>query len=127
MRKIYVGAGIIVAFASLGAVVATLALRQPVVKESGVTQVYSSKDVAEHATKDDCWTIIRSGVYDLTGYIKRHPGGHEMLRACGTDATVMFETRTDRNGQPIGSGTPHSEAAKEQLEKLRIGSIDGVN
>lgn len=80
-------------------------------------------EVAEHASSNDCWTIINNNAYNITGYIKDHPGGEEIvLRACGKDATAQFTTR--RDGQErIGSGTPHSPNARETLERFRIGSL----
>ena len=84
---------------------------------------YSIDEVSQHNLRDDCWTIISGDVYDLTDYIKRHPGGDEILRACGSDATSQFNSRQTADGQPIGTGTPHSQAAREQLNKLKIGTF----
>lgn len=87
-------------------------------------QAYSRSDVAQHNTEDDCWTIIGDSVYDLTAYVKRHPGGTEILQACGTDGTGLFESRMTAQGEPVGTGTPHSESAREKLITLRIGDFD---
>ena len=62
-------------------------------------------------------------VFELTDFINRHPGGDEVLRACGTDATTLFTSRTTKDGQSIGSGTPHSQAAQEQLDQLKLGTL----
>jgi cytochrome b involved in lipid metabolism len=84
-----------------------------------------TKDVlAEHSTKDDCWTAISGKVYDITKYIPRHPGGDEILLACGTDGTSLFTQRQTADGQDIGSGTPHSSSATNQLEAYFIGDFD---
>jgi cytochrome b involved in lipid metabolism len=80
--------------------------------------------VEERDSKDDCWTIISGNVYDITTYIPRHPGGDEILLACGADGTSLFTTRTDSEGQKIGSGTPHSSGAKNQLEALLVGKLE---
>lgn len=54
-------------------------------------RAYTKADVAAHATAEDCWTIIDGGVYDLTAWVKEHPGGEKAIRAtCGKDATTMF-------------------------------------
>ncbi len=87
-------------------------------------KTFTQDEVAEHATKADCWTIISGDVYDLTKFINRHPGGDEILRACGTDATTLFNSRQTQDGQSVGSGTPHSQAAVEQLAKLKIGTVN---
>ena len=63
-------------------------------------------------------------MYDLTDYVIRHPGGNEILRACGTDATSLFNSRQSADGRErVGSGTPHSQAAAEQLARLKIGTL----
>lgn len=84
---------------------------------------YTIEDVKKHDTKTSCWTIISGSVYDITSYIPRHPGGDEILRACGQDATTLFKTRQTGDGQPVGSGSPHSANAEEQLKKLFIGKL----
>lgn len=86
-------------------------------------KTFTISEVALHDSKEDCWTVISGSVYDLTGFVNRHPGGDEILRACGADATVLFTKRQTQKGQPVGSGTPHSEAASEQLAKLKIGIL----
>lgn len=48
-------------------------------------------EVAQHHTIDDCWVVIRGVVYNLTSYLKFHPGGAGILVKCaGTDATALF-------------------------------------
>lgn len=91
---------------------------------SDQAKAYTLSEVSQHASKDDCWAIISGDVYDLTEFINRHPGGDEILRACGTDATTLFNSRQTQDGQSVGSGTPHSQAAMEQLAKLKIGTVN---
>lgn len=87
------------------------------------TKSFTMSDVAQHNSKDDCWTVIFSDVYDLTDFVNRHPGGNEIVRACGGDATSLFNSRKTDDGQPVGSGTPHSQVAREQLTQLKIGTL----
>lgn len=86
-------------------------------------KTFTMNEVTQHDSKEDCWAIISGDVYDLTKFINRHPGGDEIFRACGTDATTLFTKRQTQEGQPVGSGTPHSEAASVQLAKLKIGIL----
>ena len=86
-------------------------------------KTFTLNEVASHNSRTDCWTIISGQVYELTDFINRHPGGDEVLRACGTDATTLFTSRTTKDGQSIGSGTPHSQAAQEQLDQLKLGTL----
>lgn len=84
---------------------------------------FSQNQVNAHSSAEDCWTIIANKVYDITSYINRHPGGDEIVRACGTDSTDMFKTRTTKEGKPVGSGQPHSDNAVEQLRSFYIGEL----
>jgi len=90
------------------------------------TTVYSEQEVANHSSRNDCWTIINNKVYDLTTYIPRHQGGDEILRACGKNGTSLFETRTDENGRSIGGGGSHSAEAESILRTLQIGVIESA-
>ena len=84
---------------------------------------FTAQDVASHNTANDCWTIISGVVYDITRYIPVHPGGDEILRACGADGTTMFETRTTEDGETVGSGTPHSRDASSMLAQFKVGTL----
>merc|ERR1719343_856571 len=79
---------------------------------------YTSDEVADHNTEDDCWMVIGSDatggpkVYDVTSYLDDHPGGAEvMLDVGGQDADEFFED--------IG----HSSDAREELKKYFIGHL----
>jgi cytochrome b involved in lipid metabolism len=80
---------------------------------------YTLADVAKHSTKEDCWLAINGEVYDTTEFIagSKHPGGDAILDGCGSNATELFETR------PMGSGTAHSERARELLKNYKIGTL----
>lgn len=86
-------------------------------------RVITSAVVAEHNKASDCWTHINGKVYDITEYIPRHPGGDEILRACGVDGTRLFEQRTTDEGETVGSGTPHSASATSRLNTYLIGTL----
>lgn len=88
-----------------------------------VLENYTIEQVKSHNSKDDCWTIINDSVYDITSYVERHPGGDEILKACGEDATTLFTSRIDEDGDDVGSGTPHSSSANQQLKQLNIGTL----
>lgn len=91
--------------------------------DSSEAMTYTLADVATHASSSDCWTVINNKVYDLTSYIPQHPGGDEVLRACGKDGTSLFTQRTTEDGETVGSGTPHSGSATAQLQTLYVGDL----
>ena len=92
--------------------------QNPNATDSG-TRYISLDEISPHDSADDCWFAIHGKVYDVTPFIQGglHPGGDVILEGCGTDATVLFETR------PMGSGTPHSERARNLLENYYIGEL----
>lgn len=78
---------------------------------------YSLEEVSIHNSKQNCWLVINDNVYDVTQFISNHPGGDAILQGCGTDATELFNTR------PMGSRTPHSDKAKNNLSNFYIGNL----
>ncbi|KAJ3036587.1 hypothetical protein HDV00_002547 [Rhizophlyctis rosea] len=59
----------------------------------GVTQLqrYTLADLAEHRSRDNVWMAIQGKVYNVTSYVKFHPGGAgQLMRGAGKDATELF-------------------------------------
>lgn len=98
---------------------------------------YTPEDLALHKTKTDLWIAVHGKgeldsrksfgtldpfsniydiVYDVTSYVRDHPGGADVLRdVAGTDATAAYEE--------VG----HSEDADEILKTFFIGTLQGGN
>lgn len=93
------------------------------IKSPEPVKTYTLTEVARHSSRGDCWAVISNQVYNITNYIGRHPGGDEILRACGQDATTLFLERQTKDGKPVGTGGPHSQIANEQLKTLKIGNL----
>jgi cytochrome b involved in lipid metabolism len=70
---------------------------------------FTTAEVAEHSSADDCWLILDKKVYEVTEFIPSHPGGKAILKGCGKDATQMF--------------AGHPESAKAMKEKYYIGEL----
>ncbi|CRG99392.1 cytochrome b5-like heme/steroid binding protein, putative [Plasmodium relictum] len=48
----------------------------------------TKEEVAEHNKEDDAWIIYKNKVYDITLYLKHHPGGKKiLLNESGKDIT----------------------------------------
>ena len=76
-------------------------------------KTYTRAQVRKHNTATDCWTIVGRGVYNLTSWVNRHPGGASRIIAmCGRDATTAF------NNQHAGQSRPMS-----YLASFRIGRV----
>ncbi len=55
---------------------------------------YSLADVAAHNTQTDCWTVVFEKVYNITTYIRNHPGGASSIsKICGKDGTAIFDNK----------------------------------
>ncbi|CAG8697317.1 16590_t:CDS:2, partial [Acaulospora morrowiae] len=54
---------------------------------------FTWEELAKHNTRDDAYVAVRGNVYDITNFIKNHPGGEDILLfAAGRDVTQAFET-----------------------------------
>ncbi|XP_012272640.1 cytochrome b5 [Orussus abietinus] len=53
---------------------------------------YSLGEVSRHDRAEDLWIVIHGKVYDLTRFLKEHPGGEEvLLNSAGKDGTTCFD------------------------------------
>jgi|TARA_B110000285_G_C15063494_1_gene583718 cytochrome b involved in lipid metabolism len=52
---------------------------------------YTLEEVAQHTAQDDCWTIYKGKVYDVTEYAKVHPGGKKIFLGKGKDCTALYD------------------------------------
>ena len=56
---------------------------------------FTREEVFQHRKKDDCWIILHGEVYDVTSWLRKHPGGARMLlHYGGEDATVRQRTQS---------------------------------
>ena len=80
---------------------------------STTVKTYKISDIAMHKDSKDCWTTIGGEVFDLTAWIKQHPGGDKaILSICGIDGTKAFE------GQHGGKAK-----IEMKLETFKIGNL----
>lgn len=80
----------------------------------------SYSEIKKHNKYNDLWVILYEKVYDLTDYLKIHPGGDFLLQVGGKDGSGLFESI-------------HSKSVKSLLEskefknKYFIGEISNNN
>ncbi|BAU00987.1 Cytochrome b5 domain-containing protein [Vigna angularis] len=54
-------------------------------------RLISMDEVRKHKTEGDMWTVLKGRVYNISPYMKFHPGGVDMLmKAVGKDCTSLF-------------------------------------
>jgi cytochrome b involved in lipid metabolism len=71
---------------------------------------FTMTDVAKHNSAESCYSAINGGVYDLTNWIDKHPGGSKaILSLCGKDGSDSF------NGKHGGQPRPMSELANFKI------------
>ncbi|XP_043524655.1 cytochrome b5-like isoform X4 [Frieseomelitta varia] len=79
-----------------------------------MSKTYSEEEVAKHNNAADLWIVYKDGVYDITKFLKEHPGGEEiLLDLAGKDSTKCFDD--------IG----HSTEAIHLRETYKIGTVVG--
>lgn len=84
-----------------------------------MTKVISAEEVAKHNTKEDCWVSCNGKVYDLTKYLKFHPGGMgPITRMAGKDITDIMKDAASH---------VHSESAYDMMEDFEIGVLGKAN
>ncbi|KAA8520222.1 hypothetical protein F0562_014478 [Nyssa sinensis] len=54
-------------------------------------RLISLSEVKQHQTEGSMWTVLKGRVYNISPYMKFHPGGVDMLmKAVGKDCTSLF-------------------------------------
>lgn len=75
-------------------------------------KTYTLAEVSIHNNKSDCWLAIEGSVYNVTRFVDQHPGGEEILKGCGKDATSLFNSVSD-----------HADEGRELLPTYFIGKL----
>jgi cytochrome-b5 reductase len=61
-------------------------------EDEGSWKVWPIAEIRKHDGPEDFWSVIRGKVYNLTPYMKYHPGGIDILmKTAGNDGTVLFD------------------------------------
>jgi len=60
-------------------------------KGSSNKRLISMDEVKQHKSEGDIWTVLKGRVYNISPYMKFHPGGEDMLmKASGKDCSALF-------------------------------------
>ena len=75
---------------------------------------YTIVEISTHNTYDDCWIYANKCVYDVTTFIKQHPGGlNSIIKYAGEDCSYHY--------------TFHSKTGKAEWGKYKIGQLKNEN
>ncbi|CAF0881394.1 unnamed protein product [Adineta steineri] len=79
--------------------------------DESITREITEEELSKHNKDGDAWIAVNEHVYDVSKYLKDHPGGVDsIVLASGMDATDDFMTI-------------HSDHAKSMLIKYQIGIL----
>jgi cytochrome b involved in lipid metabolism len=60
--------------------------------ESESPRLFKWDEIKKHNRLDDCWIVVNDAVYDVTKFMKNHPGGGEVINLyAGQYATVRIK------------------------------------
>lgn len=71
--------------------------------------------MASHCTKDSCWVLVGTRVYDVTSFLRMHPGG---------EALILHRSGKDISQELEGPPHRHSENARRWMEQYFIGELE---
>lgn len=83
----------------------------------GAPRYYTRAEVGKHKTPETgIWVTYKNGVYDITDFVKLHPGGNKVLLAAGSSVDPFWAIYQQHNHAHV----------HETLEKYRIGEWRGA-
>ncbi|GLV31930.1 shopper [Carabus blaptoides fortunei] len=75
---------------------------------------YTLDQVSAHDSKENgVWIVYKQGVYDITNFITKHPGGDKILLAAGSSVEPFW----------MIYGIHQDEKILQMMEQMRIGNI----
>ncbi|CAG5102955.1 Oidioi.mRNA.OKI2018_I69.chr1.g546.t1.cds [Oikopleura dioica] len=77
------------------------------------------EEISQHRNINDLWLLIDGKVYDVSKYIRNHPGGASIIMR---SVKKKFDSTEDFHSV-IGRFRGHSESAIEELDDYLIGEL----
>jgi cytochrome b involved in lipid metabolism len=81
----------------------------------------TAAEVAAHNSAADCWVIYEGNYYNVTPFIRAHPGGASVFNSqtCGQDIGAYLSG----DKASAGKRNEHSAEAMAQLATLKVGPV----
>ncbi|KAJ1081727.1 hypothetical protein NDU88_001905 [Pleurodeles waltl] len=87
---------------------------QPSSQLPGTEECLTPSEVRRRCKAGSCLVLCGRAVYDVSGFIRRHPGGERLLREnAGQDVSALLR----------GPPHHHSENALRWMEQYRVGTL----
>jgi len=84
------------------AAISTAALMMVAAPAQAANKTYTLAAVKAHKSASNCWSAVNGKVYNLTKWVKKHPGGAGVIKSmCGKDATAAFKGQHGLTGKPM--------------------------
>ena len=98
-------------FIRIGAVAFTataIVLTSAVTPAQAATKSYTLAQVKAHKSSSNCWSAVNGKVYNLTKWVKKHPGGASVITSmCGRDASAAYKSQHGTAARPAKSLIPY--------------------
>mmetsp|Transcript_27669 Transcript_27669/g.94435 ORF Transcript_27669/g.94435 Transcript_27669/m.94435 type:complete len:490 (-) Transcript_27669:114-1583(-) len=92
-------------------------MRPPTPPHAGARRVYTRAEVSSHTSESTgVWVTYKDGVYDITDFVRNHPGGSDKIMLAAGGAVDPFWNLYRQH-----LNTP---APLEMLEQMRVGDLD---
>lgn len=55
--------------------------------------------ISKHSTRQSCWIVLDSKVYDVTSFLQQHPGGESVIlkQAGAVRTSLHFDRKTKKS------------------------------
>ncbi|KAJ3798932.1 oxidoreductase [Lentinula aff. detonsa] len=78
-------------------------------------KIFDVDELPAHASPSSCWISYKGKVFDVTGFLRDHPGGDDiLLKYAGQDVEKVMKDKTEHE---------HSDSAYDILDEYFIGRL----